>query len=61
MVRVAIVALPGGETRVLADAWDRWPHDPVWLPGSDALLVTADDDGRGPVFRIDIASDEVRG
>ncbi|OZC45286.1 S9 family peptidase [Rhodococcus sp. WWJCD1] len=34
----------------LATGWDRWPSDPVWLPDGSGLLVTADDDGRSPIF-----------
>ena len=59
VVRLAVVPLTGGEPRVLADAWDRWPHDPVWLPDSGGVLVTADDDGRGPIFRIDLETGSV--
>jgi dipeptidyl aminopeptidase/acylaminoacyl peptidase len=59
VVRVGVVPLGGGEARVVADGWDRWPTSIVWLPDSSGLLVTADDDGRGPVFRIDLASDDV--
>nr|WP_216645210.1 prolyl oligopeptidase family serine peptidase [Isoptericola halotolerans] len=51
VVRAAVVALDGtGEPEVLADDWDRWPTSLTWLPGSSGLLITADDDGRGPVF-----------
>ena len=56
---LALVDLAGGEVRVLAEGWDRWPHDPVWTPDGGALLVLADDDGRGPIFRIDIATGDV--
>jgi dipeptidyl aminopeptidase/acylaminoacyl peptidase len=51
VVRAGLVALSGdGDPEVLADDWDRWPTSLVWLPDSSGLLVTADDDGRGPVF-----------
>ncbi|WP_448062584.1 S9 family peptidase [Cellulomonas hominis] len=50
---------PTGEPRQVGVGWDRWPHGAVWAPGSDALLVLADDDGRGPVFRIDLGTDQV--
>lgn len=37
--------------RIAAD-WDRWPSELVFAHGDDALLVTADQDGRAPVFRV---------
>ncbi len=45
--------------REVAPRWDRWPsHDrPSWTPDSRALVVTADEDGRCPVFRLDLATD----
>ncbi|WP_081861713.1 alpha/beta fold hydrolase [Cellulomonas sp. HZM] len=55
VARLALVPLAGGEVRVVADEWDRWPHGAQWLPGSDAIVVVADDLGRAPVFRIDLA------
>ncbi|HEX3286716.1 MAG TPA: alpha/beta fold hydrolase [Mycobacterium sp.] len=45
-----------GPTEVAAD-WDRWPVSVTWSRGAhdgEALIVTADDGGRCPVFRIDI-------
>ncbi len=56
---LAVVPLAGGDLRTLADDWDRWPHGAQWLPDSSAVLVTADHDGRAPVFRIDLATDRV--
>ncbi|MFN8074242.1 MAG: prolyl oligopeptidase family serine peptidase [Kineosporiaceae bacterium] len=47
------------EVRVLTGAWDRWPSDPVWSPDSSTIYVTADDDGRAPVFAVDVATGEV--
>ena len=38
----------------LAHDWDRWPRPAAWLPDGSALLVTADDDGASPVFRISV-------
>ncbi len=40
----------------LVHDWDRWPHPAAWLPDGTGLLVTADDDGASPVFRISIPS-----
>jgi dipeptidyl aminopeptidase/acylaminoacyl peptidase len=51
-VTLGLVALAGGELRPLATQWDRWPSSITWLPDSSALLVTADSDGRGPVFHV---------
>ncbi|WP_421742850.1 S9 family peptidase [Cellulomonas sp.] len=58
-VTLQVVPLAGGDARTLVESWDRWPSAAVWLPDSTGLLVTADDDGRGPVFRIDLGTDEV--
>ncbi|MET3945450.1 dipeptidyl aminopeptidase/acylaminoacyl peptidase [Arthrobacter sp. UYCu512] len=41
----------------LAHGWDRWPVSAAWLPDGSALLVTADEDGASPVFRIGITGD----
>ncbi len=59
-VDLAVVPVDGGTVRPLTEAWDRWPSGAVWLPGSDALLVVADDEGRAPVFHVDLASGRVR-
>lgn len=41
----------------LAHDWDRWPRPSAWLPDGSALLVTADDDGASPVFRISVSGE----
>jgi dipeptidyl aminopeptidase/acylaminoacyl peptidase len=52
-IDVGIVPLAGGvPPRLLGGDWDRWPSDLAWLPDSSALLVTADDDGRAPIWRM---------
>ncbi len=43
--------------RTLAPHWDRWPTSARWLPDGSGLLVTADDDGRGPVFLVSFSPD----
>ncbi len=40
-------------------SWDRWPSGGSWLPDSSALIVEADHDGRGPLWRVDAESGEV--
>lgn len=50
---------PSTQPRPIAGGWDRWATCHQWLPDGSGLLVTADQDGRAPVFQIDLASDEV--
>lgn len=57
VTRLGLVALTGdAEPVVLADDWDRWPTSAAWLPDGSGLVVTADDDGRGPVFLLTFTS-----
>lgn len=42
----------GSQAVQLAPDWDRWPASHAWLPDGSGLLVTADQDGRRPVFRV---------
>ncbi|HMO11377.1 MAG TPA: prolyl oligopeptidase family serine peptidase [Actinotalea sp.] len=44
---------PVGAPRRAADGWDRWVTGLQWLPDGSGLVVTADQDGRGPVFLVD--------
>jgi len=46
-----------GALTPLAHDWDRWARPAAWLPDGSALLVTADEDGASPVFRIGVAGD----
>jgi dipeptidyl aminopeptidase/acylaminoacyl peptidase len=48
-----------GEAVRLAAGWDRWPTSVAWTDDGSALLVTADDNGRGPVFSVDPADGAV--
>ena len=47
-----IVPTAGGSPRRLAEGWDRWPASLTWLPDSSGLLVTADEQGHSPIFRV---------
>ncbi|WP_197515785.1 S9 family peptidase [Arthrobacter sp. U41] len=47
----------GSALTPLVHGWDRWPHPAAWLPDGSALLVTADEDGASPVFRISLSGD----
>jgi pimeloyl-ACP methyl ester carboxylesterase len=40
----------------LAHDWDRWAKPAAWLPDGSAILVTTDDDGASPVFRVSVPS-----
>ncbi|PNL17125.1 alpha/beta fold hydrolase [Micrococcus sp. FDAARGOS_333] len=48
-----------GELTPLAHDWDRWPHVVGWLPDDSAVIAVADQDGRAPLFRIDVPSGAV--
>ena len=56
--RLAVVTVADGTLRDLSGEWDRWPGQPEWTPDGSALVVHADEDGRSPVFRVDVASGE---
>ncbi len=49
----------GAVSRPTAD-WDRWPNEVAWLPDGSGLLVAADQDGRGPIFVVDLAGAPIR-
>ena len=56
--QVVVLALDGSGEQVVS-GWDRWPTSLVWAPEGDALLVTADELGTAPVFRIALADASV--
>ncbi|AYY11664.1 S9 family peptidase [Actinobacteria bacterium YIM 96077] len=57
---IAVVSVADGSVRELTAAWDLWPGSaPQWTPDGTALIVTADQNGRGPVFRLDVATEQV--
>ncbi len=47
-----ISALDGSGARRIAAEWDRWPSGFSFDADDTALIVTADQDGRGPIFRV---------
>ncbi|KUH80415.1 MULTISPECIES: S9 family peptidase [unclassified Mycobacterium] len=49
----------GGEPAVLAADWDRWPASATWSRDGSTVIVTADQNGRSPVFRVDVADGAV--
>ncbi|WP_319437451.1 prolyl oligopeptidase family serine peptidase [Mycobacterium sp. RTGN5] len=56
-ITVCHLSLESGEWAELATGWDRWPASVTWAQNSAALLVTADDNGRCPIFEIGLDSD----
>lgn len=54
-----LLDLGDGGVRRVAAGWDRWPTGQAWLPDGSGVVLTADSDGRGPVFLLDLASDAV--
>ena len=54
-----VLDLATGDRTPLAPGWDRWASPAAWLPDGSAVLVTADEDGRAPVFRIEVTTGEV--
>jgi len=56
---LVVVSLADGELRELTAEWDRFPDAPVWTPDGSALIVSADENGRAPVFRIEVADGAV--
>ncbi|CAN5383629.1 S9 family peptidase [soil metagenome] len=42
----------GSEAVQVAPDWDRWPVAVTWAADGSALIVTADDAGRSPVFEV---------
>jgi Tol biopolymer transport system component len=61
-VTLVVVALDGdhdGAGRDLLPGFDRCPLEVAWAPDCGSVYFTADDNGRCPVFRIDLATGEV--
>lgn len=51
-VELWIAGVDGSAPRRLAGDWDRWPTSVAFSVDDAALIVTADSDGRGPVYRV---------
>ncbi|ODQ95806.1 alpha/beta hydrolase family protein [Mycolicibacterium holsaticum] len=49
----------GGQHETVASEWDRWPASLTWSRDGSALIVTADQDGRCPVFSVAVADGAV--
>ncbi|MDT5144083.1 MAG: hypothetical protein QOI79_3450, partial [Mycobacterium sp.] len=49
----------GDQPRTVAEAWDRRPNSLTWSSDGTALVVTADQNGRAPVFVVDLSTSTV--
>jgi dipeptidyl aminopeptidase/acylaminoacyl peptidase len=58
-VELVLVPLAGGHTRTLTDDWPLWPSGVRWTPDGAALIVSADENGRGPLFRVAVSDGRV--
>jgi dipeptidyl aminopeptidase/acylaminoacyl peptidase len=56
---LVLIDLDTGRARDVAPDLDLWPSEPGWLPDGSAVVFTADASGHRPVFRCDLATDEV--
>jgi len=57
---IGSLAEGGGEPRDLLPGFDRWPITAVFSDDSGTVYFIADDNGRCPIFAVDVASGQVR-
>jgi dipeptidyl aminopeptidase/acylaminoacyl peptidase len=57
--RITLCWMRFGEAFVELDTWDRWPTSVTWADDGAKLIVTADENGRGPIFAVDPATSTV--
>jgi dipeptidyl aminopeptidase/acylaminoacyl peptidase len=55
-----VMRIDGSDPRRVAADWDRWVTSLAFSLDDRSLIVTADQDGRGPVFRVAVDSGEVQ-
>ncbi|MBD3940400.1 S9 family peptidase [Microbacterium sp. NEAU-LLC] len=53
---VWVAGIDGAAPRRIAAEWDRWASSLAFDSDDESLIATADDDGRGPVFRLPLGS-----
>ncbi|HEY7177037.1 MAG TPA: S9 family peptidase, partial [Micromonosporaceae bacterium] len=58
-VWISIVDLATGESRDLTKDWDRWPSRAAWTRDGSAIVVSADEGGASPLFRVDATTGAV--
>jgi len=57
--RLWLYDLAAATDRPVAPDWDAWLKLAGWTPDGAGLLVTADDAGRVPIYRVDLETDRV--
>jgi len=57
---LVLVDLRSGRRRDLLPGFDLWPAHPVAAPDSSAVYFVADEAGHAPVFRVEVATGELR-
>jgi dipeptidyl aminopeptidase/acylaminoacyl peptidase len=57
--RLWLVPLDQAPPRELLTGLDLWPEHPAWSPDSARIYFTADQNGRGPVFVLDVPAGSV--
>jgi dipeptidyl aminopeptidase/acylaminoacyl peptidase len=56
-VTLWLVDLATGGGRDLLPGFEPWPSGPVWAPDGSAVFFVADQDGRAPVFRVELGGE----
>ncbi len=54
-----LMELASGDTHQIAVGWDRWVNEVHWVPNGHSLLLTADENGHAPVFRLQLENDSI--
>jgi dipeptidyl aminopeptidase/acylaminoacyl peptidase len=57
---IALLDLHTGSLTCLTEKWDRWAKPLAWFPNGQSILAVADDEGRSPLFRIDLATGTIQ-
>jgi dipeptidyl aminopeptidase/acylaminoacyl peptidase len=56
---VWLIDINTGEGRTLAGTADLWPAGPKWSADGRTIFFTSDEQGHHPIFRVDVATDEL--
>ncbi len=59
-LRIVLRAWPGGDERVLTEAWDRSPSSLCWSADSSEIFATASNLGQRSLFAVNVTSGAVR-